>query len=53
MMRLQRLIGIVLAIVGIAGHSPLLIFVGIFLIFTRHDYTSLVYGDPRGRNGDA
>ena len=53
MMWLQKLIGIVLAIIGIAGHSPLLIFVGIFLILTKYDYTSPIYGDPRGRNKDA
>lgn len=50
-MYLQKIIGVVLAIIGIAGSSVVLIIAGVFLLFTKLNYIS-GYGDPRGRDRD-
>jgi len=48
-MLMQKIIGVVLAIIGIAGSGVVLIIAGIFLFFTKLNYVG-GYGDPRGRD---
>lgn len=48
---LQKIIGIILTIIGIAGSCVVLILTGVFLLFTKLNYIS-GYGDPRGRDYD-
>lgn len=50
-MLMQKIIGVVLAIIGIAGTGVVLIIAGIFLFFTKLNYVG-GYGDPRGRDRD-
>lgn len=50
-MLMQKIIGVVLAIIGIAGSGVVLIIAGIFLFFTKLNYVG-GYGDPRGRDRD-
>jgi len=50
-MLMQKIIGVVLAIIGIAGSGIVLIIAGIFLFFTKLNYVG-GYGDPRGRDRD-
>lgn len=50
-MLMQKIIGVILAIIGIAGSSVVLIFAGVFLLFTKLNYLS-GYGDPRRRKRD-
>lgn len=47
MMYLQKILGFILLGIGFRCGSPVLLFIGIFLIFTKYDWTSLKYGDPR------
>ena len=50
-MLMQKIIGVILAIIGIAGSGVVLIIAGIFLFFTKLNYVG-GYGDPRGRDRD-
>lgn len=50
-MLMQKIIGVILAIIGIAGSCVVLIIAGIFLFFTKLNYVG-GYGDPRGRDRD-
>lgn len=50
-MLLQKIIGAVMVIIGIAGSCIPLIFTGVFLLFTKLNYIR-GYGDPRGRDYD-
>lgn len=50
-MLMQKIIGVILAIIGIAGSCVVLILTGVFLLFTKLNYIC-GYGDPRGRDYD-
>ncbi len=50
-MLMQKIIGIILTIIGISGSCIVLIFAGVFLLFTKLNYIR-GYGDPRRRERD-